>query len=360
MATQSNDDTPASKDTMTQADIESDAMRDMTPNQYYSKPGATMPTYYQAWQRCRMISRGASPNILHGYGLMGRTLQDLIGGSGLRRRNRKRCMLIDGWRIVQSDPQISEKIQGISSADWKEFFSGYVGSSEVQGKIVDWNSINPDQEIRKKADGPIRQTYNVIDPSGITNAPLAPDEGALIIAFRRPSKYSLGIFTKLNFRRYNEIQGDLDPLSENSYDNISKFFEISNSDKKSIYELHMIRVKIGKYVLDSVLPWQDEHYSGLGDNCLGAPIVEIRSGTLTYGGDFIPAQGVPVNNGSKFKGLVWTNHLADAQAAIASKYPSLAPKLEPAIWKNNVTYKCKEVYFDHFYIPGTEESLLQN
>jgi hypothetical protein len=81
---------------------------------------------------------------------------------------------------------------------------------------------------------------------------------------------------------------------------------------------------------------------------------------LSYGGDFLPVKGVPVSNGSRFKGVVWTGHMEDARKALATKDPHLAEELNNANWTNYATYQCKEAYFDHFYIPAEASAAPRN
>ena len=110
------DDTPES--------IAREAAGDLKDGYFYNRPGATRAQYDADWQECRLIARGSrtpSGTIPYSYnpavisplaagvgGALGGLIAGALAEGQQRRANRRACLLIRGWRLVQMRP-----------ADWR-------------------------------------------------------------------------------------------------------------------------------------------------------------------------------------------------------------------------------------------------
>ncbi|MDB5685906.1 MAG: hypothetical protein JWR77_495 [Rhizorhabdus sp.] len=142
-----NEDTPE--------EIAKDAARDLKDNRFYNRPGATRAQYDAAWQECRLIARGSrTPSGSYTYVYNPAVISPLAAGVGagigaaigqaivegqIRRANRRQCLLIHGWRLVELDAGETGKVAAMSDADRDAYFNAIIGAAELQGKrIMTW------------------------------------------------------------------------------------------------------------------------------------------------------------------------------------------------------------------------------
>lgn len=138
-------------------EIAGDAARDLRESRFYNRPGATRAEYEQAWQECRLIARGSrtptgahtmvynpnyvSPVIAGIAGGLGAALGAAIREGQLRRENRRSCLLIRGWRLVEVSDEERERVSSMSDAERNAHFSAIVGASDLSGyEVTSWNN----------------------------------------------------------------------------------------------------------------------------------------------------------------------------------------------------------------------------
>jgi hypothetical protein len=139
-----------------------DAARDLKDSRFYNRPGATRTEYDRDWNQCRQIARGSiNPNgrapIVHYYnpsvisplaagvaagvgGLIGGMIAAKIEKDRMRRANRRACLLIRGWRLVEVDEAEKLRVAGLSEAQRDAYFNRIVGAQTVKGEIVEWDN----------------------------------------------------------------------------------------------------------------------------------------------------------------------------------------------------------------------------
>ena len=125
---------PVNKDSP--EEIAKDAQRDLKDNRFYNKPGATRAQYDADWQECRLIARGSK--IINGSmtyynpAMYNPSISPLAAGIGSgiggaiaaaiaegvqRRENRKRCLMIKGWKLVKLPADRATAVAAMSDAD---------------------------------------------------------------------------------------------------------------------------------------------------------------------------------------------------------------------------------------------------
>jgi hypothetical protein len=139
-----------------------DAARDLKDSRFYNRPGATRAEYDRDWHQCRKIARGSlNPNgrapIVTYYnpavispiaagvaagvgGLIGGMIAAKIEKDRMRRANRRACLLIRGWRVVEVDDAEKARVATLSDSDRDSYFNGIVGAATVKGEIVEWDN----------------------------------------------------------------------------------------------------------------------------------------------------------------------------------------------------------------------------
>jgi hypothetical protein len=136
--------------------VAEEAQRDLRESRFYNRPGATRAQYNEEWQTCRLIARGSRtptgstavyipPNVGVigagiGAGIGGAIAQAIIEGR-LRRANRRQCLLIRGWRLIEVDDAEQARITAMTDQQRDEFFNTIVGAPDVGGRRVrTWNN----------------------------------------------------------------------------------------------------------------------------------------------------------------------------------------------------------------------------
>jgi hypothetical protein len=136
--------------------IAEEAQRDLRESRFYNRPGATRAQYNEEWQTCRLIARGSTTPtgstavyVPPGASLIGAGIGAGIGGAiaqaiiegRLRRANRRQCLLIRGWNLVEVDETEEARIAAMTDQQREDFFNSIVGAAEVGGrKVRRWNN----------------------------------------------------------------------------------------------------------------------------------------------------------------------------------------------------------------------------
>jgi hypothetical protein len=143
------DDTPE--------EIAQDAARDLKDSRFYNKPGATRAQYDSDWQECRLIARGSrtptgtivvpyNPAIISpvaagvGAGIGGLIGAAIVEGQ-VRRANRRSCLLVKGWRLVEVEGAEQERVAAMTDEQRSTYFDTIVGADDVKGKkVISWTN----------------------------------------------------------------------------------------------------------------------------------------------------------------------------------------------------------------------------
>jgi hypothetical protein len=137
-------------------EIAKDAARDLKDSRFYNKPGATRAQYDADWQECRLIARGSrSPSGGYTYVYNPAVISPLAAGVGagiggaigaaivegqIRRENRKSCLLVKGWRMIEPGEDEQKRIAAMTETEKLAFFDTVVGATEVKGGTVKWTN----------------------------------------------------------------------------------------------------------------------------------------------------------------------------------------------------------------------------
>lgn len=143
-------------------EIAEDAARDLKDSRFYNKPGASRAEYDADWQTCRLIARGSQTPAgsipVYNPAMYNPAISPLAAGIGsglgaaigaaivegqMRRANRRNCLLIKGWRLVELPAAQSAKVAAMSEADRQSYFETMVGAQTVDGDITQTTSFTP-------------------------------------------------------------------------------------------------------------------------------------------------------------------------------------------------------------------------
>lgn len=357
------DDTPE--------EIAKDSARDLKDNRFYNKPGATRAQYDADWQRCRLIARGSrtpsgavpvfynpayiSPLAAGIGGGLGGLLGAAIAQGQQRRDNRRACLLINGWRLIELPDADAARIAAMTDAQRSDHFDTVVGAPTVTGKVIERTSFALAPDDRLHLDAPLATPGQVwlgkkVDPA----APfvLAPDEAAVVIGYRRVEPGAVGRSGTVEFARYDMEKRDLvyRPRDwKKTGDTIVYTLTMPSKDKTAAYEVQVMRVTPGDYVIQSLavgkMPLTTTH-------CFGAPVVHVAPGEVAYVGDFIPYMDTPLSTGEKLNALAFTRHIEDARRTLAPQQAALASALKPATIHNGATFACNAISMDRWDVAG--------
>jgi hypothetical protein len=148
---------PQASDDDTPEEIAKDAARDLKDSRFYNKPGATRAQYDADWQECRLIARGSrtpsgtvvvpyNPAIISPVAAGAAAgIGGLIGGAivqgQVRRANRRSCLLVRGWRLVEVDGAEQERVNAMTDEERSRYFDTIVGAEDVKGKkVISWTN----------------------------------------------------------------------------------------------------------------------------------------------------------------------------------------------------------------------------
>ncbi len=371
-----NDPAPVRADAVDPKDspeeIAKDAARDLKDTRFYNRPGATRADYDREWQTCRLIARGSrtpsgtipyyynpaviSPMAAAAGGMIGGMIGAAIAEGQQRRANRRACLLVRGWRLVDVPDADVARITAMTDADRSAYFDTIVGAAEVKGKVTERTSFRfdtPGIDLDRAVPGPATLfTGKKPAPDALATPSAEGGEGMLVLAFRRPDAGSAGRSGQVTLLRYDAAGSDVlyQPRDwKRTGDRTTYTVTFGSGDRKAPYEVQARRVTAGRYVLHSTTVANPVVLAGY---CLGAPVVEVKPGEVVYLGDFVPLLNAPGTGGAKVTGLAWTSHPEESRRMLAAWAPELGMRLQAAAWQNRATYGCAAQMMDRLDLPG--------
>lgn len=148
----SADAASAQSDKDSPEEIAKDAARDLKDSRFYNKPGATRAQYDADWQECRLIARGSrTPSGTYTYVYNPAVVSPIAAGIGagvgsaigaaivegqIRRANRRTCLLVHGWRLVEVPAAESARIAALPDAERDAYFNSIVGANDLPGMTI--------------------------------------------------------------------------------------------------------------------------------------------------------------------------------------------------------------------------------
>lgn len=365
--------TPPADPRDTPEEIAKDAARDLKDSRFYNRPGATRAQYDAAWQRCRLIARGSrtpSGSIPYYYNpaLMSPIAAGIGGGLGgliagaiaegqQRRANRRTCLLIDGWRMVEVSKEQAARVAAMTDAQRDAYFNGIVGAQTVDGTITERKTFVQPDDLVARVDAPLTAPGTVFLGKKVdAKAPfaLAPGEAAVVVAFRRPNAASAGRSGFVQLTRYDIKGRDLiyRPKDWKKKGDTTVYdLDVGSADRKAPYEVQVLRVTPGDYVINALAVITKVATTS---HCFGAPTFHVEAGEVAYLGDFIPVVDSKSDLGVTVSGMTYSHHHDDAQRALSGPQPALAAALKPATFRNKATYACSAISMDRWDLPGAE------
>jgi hypothetical protein len=358
----------------TPEEIAKDAARDLKGSRFYNRPGATRAQYDADWQQCRLIARGSrtpsgtipyyyNPAVISpiaaGVGAgIGGLIAGAIAEGEQRRSNRRNCLMIRGWRMVEVPSADAAKVEAMTDDGRSAYFDTVVGADTVAGEITERTSFTLVDDPSLMLDAPLAGPGTVFLGKKVdAGAPLAlgPGEGAIVLGYRRPGGGSVGRSGSVQFARYDVEQRDLvyQPRDwKKKGDKTTYNLLAPSKDRKAAYEVQVLRVTPGDYVITgtSVGPAVPITTS----NCFGAPTFRVGEGEVVYVGDFMPFMDHQLSTGTKHFGMAYASHPDDAKATLQASQPALATSLKPAALRNRATFACSAIIMDRWDLPGAE------
>lgn len=363
----------------TPEDIAQDAARDLKDSRFYNKPGASRAEYDADWQTCRLIARGsrtpAGSVPIYNPAIYNPAISPLAAGIGsgigaaigaaivegqMRRANRRNCLLIKGWRLVELPAAQAAKVAALSDAERQDYFETMVGAQAVEGDVTQMTNFTPVADDRLNMSGPLAGPPSLflgkkVDPK--TPLALAENEGGLVMAFRRNDAGSAGRSGRVQIRRFDRENGDLfyQPRDwKKKGDHTTYASEFVSRDKKAAYELQVAKLTPGWYVLQTdavgkILPNTT--------NCFGAPAFEVKAGEYAYLADATPFLDAELAAGGRHSGMGYARHFDDAKAAMTIFQPDAAARMAEARIENRATYSCAGQVMTRMDFPGVTDSV---
>ena len=173
-----------------------------------------------------------------------------------------------------------------------------------------------------------------------------------MVGFRRVEQTAVGKSGAITLLRYDPAHKDVlfRPKDWKKIGDTTTYsVDISSHDKQAVYELQLLRVTPGGYVVNSTTAGNTPATS---TNCFGAPTFHIGAGEVVYLGDFTPYVGAKLSDGKKFSGLGHSMHPDDARRTLAAYQPQAAAAMHSAQWRNNATYSCAGVVMTRWDMDG--------
>lgn len=355
----------------TPEEIAKDSARDLSDDHFYNRPGATRADYDAAWQRCRLIARGSrtpSGSIPYSYnpalvspvaagigGGLGGLLAGAIAEGQQRRANRRNCLLIDGWRMIEVPSATAARLKTMTDDQRATYFNGIVGASQVDGTVTERKTFTQPVDPIFNLDAPVFGSGSVflgkkVDPK----APfvLAPGEAAVVVAFRRPDALSAGRSALVQLARYDVAGRDLLYRRKDWKKTGDKtIYEVAagSADRKAPYEVQVLKVTPGDYVIASTAVVAKVATTSY---CFGAPTFHVDPGAVVYLGDFVPVVDAKLKTGEAVSTLAYASHIDDARRTLTTAQPALGSALRPAAILNRATYACSAITMDRWDLPG--------
>ncbi len=263
--------------------------------------------------------------------------------------------MIRGWRLVELPPAETARVAALSDQDRDAYFDTIVGAREVPGKVSERKDFFFPRDPTFRPDTPLTTAGTVwlgkkVDPR--QPLVLAPQEAAVVLGFRRVEPEAAGKSGAVTLLRYDPSRRDAlyRPKDwKKSGDTTTYSLDVSSRDKKAVYEVQLLRITPGDYVINSTRAGKTPVAS---TNCFGAPTFHVGAGEVVYLGDFTPYVGVKLIDGNKFTGLGHAMHADDARRTLAGYQPQAAAAMRPAQWRNNATYSCAGVEMTRWDMDG--------
>ena len=359
------DDTPES--------IAHDAARDLQDTRFYNRPGATRAQYDADWQECRLIARGSrTPSGTIPYYYNPAVISPLAAGIGAgiggliagaiaegqqRRANRRNCLMIRGWRLVEVPSAQAALVRAMTDEQRSAYFNTIVGAEHVDGNVTERTSFSLAPDPALHLDAPVAVPGAVwlgrrVDPA--LPFALAPGEAAMVLAFRRPDEGSAGRTGEVQFARYDLAARDLvyQPRDwRRRGDTTTYRMNVISRDRRAPLEVHVLKVTPGDYVMVGQVPGPVVVTNTF---CFGAPTFHVEAGQIVYVGDFVPYMNVELSTGERLFTMAYTAHIDDARRTLAAQQPALAEAMTPATIRNRATFACAGIVMDRWDLPGME------
>ena len=309
-------------------------------------------TYYNP----ALYNPSISPLAAGVGGGLGAAIGAAIAEGIQRRENRKRCLMIKGWRMVKLPEDQAARIGQLGDAEKQAYFNRIVGAETVDGSIDSLTRFSPPDDPALAIDPALAGAPSLFIHKNSAKAvlpALEPGQGAIVMAFRRNGGAAAGRSGMIQLFRYDQAKGDLiyQPRDwKKKGDKTSYVVSVTSGDKKAPYELRVIPVTAGDYVLNGasvgagVVP--------TSSNCFGAPMVHVEAGQYAYLGDASPFMGAKLADGSKMFAMIYSRHFDVARDAMAKLRLDIAGKMVEAPIRNRATYACAAVMMDRFDWPG--------
>ncbi|WP_235512513.1 hypothetical protein [Sphingomonas sp. Leaf17] len=363
--------TPPADANDTPEEIAKDSARDLKGRRFYNRPGATRAQYDADWQACRLIARGSrtpsgsipffynpavmSPVAAGIGGGLGGLLADVIAEGKQRRINRQTCLLIRGWRMVEVPTAAAIRVEAMTDAERSRYFDTVVGATQVDGVVTERTSFVQIDDPAIRLDTPLAEAGTVFLGKKVDAASplvLAPGEAAVVMAFRRTDPRSAGRSALVQLARHDVTGRDLVYRPKNwkkTGDKTVYDLSIGSSDRKAPYEVQVMRVTPGDYVIASTAVAAKVATT---INCFGAPGFHVGPGEVAYIGDFMPVVNAKLANGTTTTKLFHTMNITDARRTLSVSQPTVSAALKPAALYNRATYACSAMTMDRWDISG--------
>jgi hypothetical protein len=181
---------------------------------------------------------------------------------------------------------------------------------------------------------------------------LGPNQGAILVGFRRPDKMSAGKSATAAFARYDVRHRDVifQPKGAKKAGDTTTYWVLAkNGDKKLERDYAVMIVSAGDYVLFGATPGPGGQV--MNTFCLGAPAFSVKPGEVVYFGEFTPYINVKLVDGSHTAAMAYSSHPDDAQRFLAD-HPELAATFRAADIRNEATYGCAGQAMMAYAVPG--------
>ncbi len=258
--------------------------------------------------------------------------------------------------MVKLPAERAGTVGAMNDADKQAYFNRILGAETVEGSIETRDRFGPPDDPALAVPAALTGTPTLFvhkKPDKATLLPLEPNEGAIVLAFRRPEGAAAGRAGLVQLFRYDRTKGDLvyQPRDwKKTGDKTSYVVSIPSGDKKAAYELRVVPVTAGDDVLNGATAGAT--MPPATSNCFGAPMIRVEAGQYAYLGDATPFVGARLADGSKTSTMIFTRQFEAARTAMTRLRPDIAAKMvEPAI-VNRATYACAAVTMTRFDWPG--------
>lgn len=185
-----------------------------------------------------------------------------------------------------------------------------------------------------------------------TPVTMAPGQGALLVAFRRPDGWSAGKSGTIAFARYDPARHDMIARPKDAKkngDTNTYWIQVSSGDRKAAVEYRLMLVSAGDYVLYGASPGP----GGMVMNsfCFNSITLRVNAGEVVYFGDITPYIGARTAAGGTYFGMPHSWHPEEAKAALAGQ-PALQAAFRAGELKGGASYSCSGQFMTAYDLPG--------